>query len=79
LIGSILYSRLMNPFWLASSDVQPIIWGQAGTNGQHAFYQLIHQGTKLIPCDFLAPVETLVRFLSCSSPFSNRTENLIFL
>jgi glucose-6-phosphate isomerase len=40
-------------------DLQPIIWGQAGTNGQHAFYQLIHQGTKLIPCDFLAPVETL--------------------
>lgn len=36
----------------------PIIWGQAGTNGQHAFYQLIHQGTKLIPCDFLAPVKT---------------------
>ncbi len=31
----------------------PIIWGQAGTNGQHAFYQLIHQGTKLIPCDFI--------------------------
>ncbi|RSH82693.1 glucose-6-phosphate isomerase [Apiotrichum porosum] len=37
----------------------PIIWGQSGTNGQHAFYQLIHQGTKLIPCDFLAPVQTL--------------------
>lgn len=33
----------------------PIIWGQPGTNGQHAFYQLIHQGTKLIPCDFIAP------------------------
>lgn len=33
----------------------PIIWGQTGTNGQHAFYQLIHQGTKLIPCDFLVP------------------------
>ncbi len=33
----------------------PVIWGQPGTNGQHAFYQLIHQGTKLIPCDFLAP------------------------
>jgi len=32
-----------------------IIWGEPGTNGQHAFYQLIHQGTKLIPCDFLAP------------------------
>jgi len=36
----------------------PIIWGQPGTNGQHAFYQLIHQGTKLIPCDFLAGVES---------------------
>ncbi|MCB0081855.1 MAG: glucose-6-phosphate isomerase, partial [Caldilineaceae bacterium] len=37
----------------------PIIWGQPGTNGQHAFYQLIHQGTKLIPCDFLAPAQSL--------------------
>jgi glucose-6-phosphate isomerase len=36
----------------------PIIWGEPGTNGQHAFYQLIHQGTKLIPCDFIAPVKT---------------------
>ncbi len=36
----------------------PIIWGEPGTNGQHAFYQLIHQGTKLVPCDFIAPVET---------------------
>jgi glucose-6-phosphate isomerase len=36
----------------------PIIWGQPGTNGQHAFYQLIHQGTKLIPADFIAPVES---------------------
>ena len=36
----------------------PIIWGEPGTNGQHAFYQLIHQGTKLIPCDFLAPCQT---------------------
>ncbi len=36
----------------------PIIWGEPGTNGQHAFFQLIHQGTKLVPCDFLAPVET---------------------
>lgn len=33
----------------------PLIWGEPGTNGQHAFYQLIHQGTQLIPCDFLAP------------------------
>ena len=36
----------------------PIIWGEPGTNGQHAFYQLIHQGTKMIPCDFLAPCQT---------------------
>ena len=36
----------------------PVIWGEPGTNGQHAFYQLIHQGTQLIPCDFLASVET---------------------
>src|ERR1041384_2714451 len=33
----------------------PVIWGEPGTNGQHAFYQLIHQGTKVIPCDFIAP------------------------
>ena len=32
-----------------------VIWGEPGTNGQHAFYQLIHQGTQLIPCDFIAP------------------------
>uniref|UniRef100_A0A1I7XEN6 UBIQUITIN_CONJUGAT_2 domain-containing protein n=1 Tax=Heterorhabditis bacteriophora TaxID=37862 RepID=A0A1I7XEN6_HETBA len=37
----------------------PIVWGEPGTNGQHAFYQLIHQGTRLIPCDFIAPVKTL--------------------
>ena len=37
----------------------PIVWGQPGTNGQHAFYQLIHQGTKLIPCDFIAFSRTL--------------------
>ncbi|MBX3066393.1 MAG: glucose-6-phosphate isomerase [Anaerolineae bacterium] len=37
----------------------PILWGEPGTNGQHAFYQLIHQGTKLIPCDFLAAATTL--------------------
>ncbi|XP_064466823.1 glucose-6-phosphate isomerase-like [Ornithodoros turicata] len=36
----------------------PIVWGEPGTNGQHAFYQLIHQGTRLIPCDFIAPVKT---------------------
>ena len=36
----------------------PVIWGEPGTNGQHAFYQLIHQGTQLIPCDFIAPAIT---------------------
>uniref|UniRef100_UPI00404834C2 glucose-6-phosphate isomerase n=1 Tax=Algoriphagus sp. TaxID=1872435 RepID=UPI00404834C2 len=36
----------------------PIIWGEPGTNGQHAFYQLIHQGTHLIPCDFIAPAQS---------------------
>jgi glucose-6-phosphate isomerase len=36
----------------------PVIWGEPGTNGQHAFYQLIHQGTKLVPCDFLAAAES---------------------
>lgn len=36
-------------------ETGPIIWGEPGTNGQHAFYQLIHQGTKMIPADFLAP------------------------
>ncbi len=41
-----------------SYQTGPIIWGEPGTNGQHAFYQLIHQGTKLIPCDFIAPAIT---------------------
>lgn len=36
----------------------PVIWGEPGTNGQHAFYQLIHQGTHLIPCDFIAPAQS---------------------
>ncbi len=39
-------------------ETGPIIWGEPGTNGQHAFYQLVHQGTKLIPCDFLIPAES---------------------
>ncbi|WPP53399.1 glucose-6-phosphate isomerase [Catalinimonas niigatensis] len=48
----------------------PVIWGEPGTNGQHAFYQLIHQGTKLIPCDFLAPAQTL-------NPVSDHHEKLL--
>jgi glucose-6-phosphate isomerase len=39
----------------------PIVWGEPGTNGQHAFYQLIHQGTRIIPADFLAPIESFNR------------------
>jgi glucose-6-phosphate isomerase len=39
-------------------DTGPIIWGAAGTDGQHAFYQLIHQGTQVIPCDFIIPVNS---------------------
>jgi glucose-6-phosphate isomerase len=39
-------------------ETGPVIWGQPGTNGQHAFYQLIHQGSKLIPCDFIAPAQS---------------------
>lgn len=44
---------------MVSYQTGPIIWGEPGTNGQHAFYQLIHQGTKLIPCDFLAGANSL--------------------
>jgi glucose-6-phosphate isomerase len=36
----------------------PVIWGEPGTNGQHSFYQLIHQGTRFIPCDFIAPMQS---------------------
>uniref|UniRef100_A0A914I7Y5 Glucose-6-phosphate isomerase n=1 Tax=Globodera rostochiensis TaxID=31243 RepID=A0A914I7Y5_GLORO len=39
-------------------STRPIVWGEPGTNGQHAFYQLIHQGTRLIPCDFIAPIKS---------------------
>jgi glucose-6-phosphate isomerase len=42
----------------ASTSTGPIIWGEPGTNGQHAFYQLIHQGTKVVPGDFIAPMKT---------------------
>ena len=42
----------------AEYSTGPVIWGEPGTNGQHAFYQLIHQGTRLIPADFIAPMES---------------------
>ena len=50
----------------------PVIWGEPGTNGQHAFYQLIHQGTKLIPCDFIAPVHS-------HNPVANNEHHRILL
>ncbi len=40
-------------------QTSPIVWGEPGTNGQHSFYQLIHQGTRLIPCDFIGFCQTL--------------------
>ncbi|MGI9305138.1 MAG: glucose-6-phosphate isomerase [Gammaproteobacteria bacterium] len=51
-------------------DTGPVIWGQPGTNGQHAFFQLIHQGTQLIPCDFLAAAQS-------HNPIDNHHEILI--
>jgi glucose-6-phosphate isomerase len=60
----------------------PIIWGEPGTNGQHAFYQLIHQGTKLIPADFIGFVETLNpvgdHHLKLMANFFAQTEALAF-
>lgn len=50
----------------------PVVWGEPGTNGQHAFYQLIHQGTKVIPADFLAPIDT-------HNPVSNGKHHRILL
>ncbi len=60
----------------------PIIWGEPGTNGQHAFFQLIHQGTKLIPCDFIAPANSLNpigdHHMKLLSNFFAQTEALAF-
>lgn len=60
----------------------PIIWGESGTNGQHAFYQLIHQGTKLIPCDFFAGANSLNTLsnhhIKLLSNFFAQTEALAF-
>ena len=63
-------------------DTSPIYWGEPGTNGQHSFYQLIHQGTRLIPCDFIAFIEPLHRLgrhhdLLLSNVFA-QTEALAF-
>ena len=53
-----------------SYQTGPIVWGEPGTNGQHAFYQLMHQGTKLIPCDFMAPAIS-------QNPLSDHHEKLL--
>ena len=56
-------------------DTGPIYWGEPGTNGQHSFYQLIHQGTRLIPCDFIAfaqPLNPLGRQHDCCWPTCSR-------
>lgn len=50
----------------------PVLWGEPGTNGQHAFYQLIHQGTKLIPADFIAPAQSL-------NPVRNNTHHKLLM
>jgi glucose-6-phosphate isomerase len=50
----------------------PILWGEPGTNGQHAFYQLIHQGTRMIPCDFIAPLRS-------HNPIANNAHHEILL
>ena len=55
---------------VVSYQTGPIVWGEPGTNGQHAFYQLIHQGTKIIPCDFIAPAQT-------HNPLSDHHEKLL--
>ena len=57
---------------IADYQTGPIIWGEPGTNGQHAFYQLIHQGTKMIPADFLAAVHT-------HNPIANNKHHVILL
>lgn len=54
----------------------PVIWGQPGTNGQHAFYQLIHQGTKLIPCDFLAAANS---FNPAPTPYTGDDQHTLLL
>ena len=50
----------------------PIVWGETGSNNQHSFYQLIHQGTRVIPCDFIAPCKT-------HNPISNGVHHKILL
>jgi glucose-6-phosphate isomerase len=59
---------------VAAWDTGPVVWGEPGTNGQHAFYQLIHQGTRLIPCDFIATVKTHNPLPELRGPAPGRAE-----
>jgi len=59
-----------------AASTGPIIWGQPGTNGQHAFYQLIHQGTKMIPCDFLAAAQS---FNPAPTPYTGDDQHTLLL
>jgi glucose-6-phosphate isomerase len=52
------------------ADTSPIVWGEPGTNGQHSFYQLIHQGTRIVPCDFIG-------FCTALSPIGGQHDLLI--
>lgn len=51
-------TSLVDVWFQVDYNTGPIVWGEPGTNGQHAFYQLIHQGTRTIPADFIAPAQT---------------------
>jgi glucose-6-phosphate isomerase len=51
-------------------DTSPVVWGEPGTNGQHSFYQLIHQGTRIVPCDFIG-------FLSALAPIGHQHDLLM--
>lgn len=51
-------TSLVDVWFQVDYSTGPIVWGEPGTNGQHAFYQLIHQGTRTIPADFIAPAQT---------------------
>lgn len=56
--GSFIYRYVTRSGRQVEYNTGPIVWGEPGTNGQHAFYQLIHQGTRLIPADFIAPAKS---------------------
>ena len=54
-----IYRRVTRSGEAVNYSTGPVVWGEPGTNGQHAFYQLLHQGTRVVPADFIAPSQTL--------------------